>query len=87
MVLEGMPPDAAEAVTKSVGIPTIGIGAGNRCDGQVLVLHDLLGLAAESPPSFVKEYADLWGVASDAVKNFCREVRDGSFPDREHWYK
>lgn len=85
-VLEGIPYDVAQDVTAAVGIPTIGIGAGPHCDGQVLVFHDLLGIENELSPRFVKRYAELNDVMIDAVARFRREVRDGIFPDLDHSY-
>jgi 3-methyl-2-oxobutanoate hydroxymethyltransferase len=86
VVLEGMPADLAREVTASLAIPTIGIGAGVDCDGQVLVMHDLLGLA-EWTPTFVKQYASLGALASQAARSFAEEVREGKFPDPEHSYR
>jgi 3-methyl-2-oxobutanoate hydroxymethyltransferase len=86
VVLEGMPADVAREVTASLAIPTIGIGAGVDCDGQVLVMHDLLGLA-EWTPAFVKQYASLGALASQAARSFAEEVREGKFPDPEHSYR
>ena len=84
VVLEGMPMGLAQEITRRLSIPTIGIGAGIHCDGQVLVVHDMLGLFDVFTPKFVKRYADLRGVMTDAVKNFVAEVREGKFPDEEH---
>ena len=84
VVLEGMPMGLAQEITRRLSIPTIGIGAGIHCDGQVLVVHDMLGLFDMYTPKFVKRYADLRGVMTDAVKNFVAEVREGKFPDEEH---
>ncbi len=86
IVLEGIPAEIAREVTASVGIPTIGIGAGVHCDGQVLVMHDMLGLG-EWTPSFVKRYAALGSVASQAARAFAEEVRESKFPDAEHSYR
>jgi 3-methyl-2-oxobutanoate hydroxymethyltransferase len=86
MVLEAVPPLVAAAVTGSVAIPTIGIGAGSDCDGQVLVFHDLVGLTRGPSPRFVERYADVAGVAIDAVARFCADVRAGTFPRGEHTY-
>jgi 3-methyl-2-oxobutanoate hydroxymethyltransferase len=86
VVLEGMPAEVAREVTASLAIPTIGIGAGVDCDGQVLVMHDLLGLS-EWTPAFVKQYASLGALASQAARSFAEEVREGKFPDREHSYR
>jgi 3-methyl-2-oxobutanoate hydroxymethyltransferase len=86
VVLEGMPEDLAREVTASLAIPTIGIGAGPGCDGQVLVMHDLLGLS-DWTPSFVKQYANLGALASQAARRFAEEVSEGKFPDAEHSYR
>ncbi len=87
VVLEGMPADLAGEITRAVEIPTIGIGAGADCDGQVLVMHDLLGLGDGSPPSFVKQYASLGLVAGQAARAFADDVADGKFPGPEHCYR
>lgn len=79
LVLEGIPSEVADKITRAVSIPTIGIGAGPRCDGQVLVLHDLLGLT-ERPPKFARAYAELRTVALDALGAFKTDVESGSFP-------
>ena len=84
MVLEGLPWQVAAAVTEAVGIPTIGIGAGPHCDGQVLVTNDLLGLFDEFTPKFVKRYAHLGKVLLEAFGQFREEVRGGAFPGPEH---
>jgi 3-methyl-2-oxobutanoate hydroxymethyltransferase len=85
-VLEGIPYDVAQEITAAVEVPTIGIGAGPHCDGQVLVFHDLLGIEDELSPRFVKRYAELNDVMIDAVARFRREVREGIFPDLDHSY-
>ena len=87
VVLEGMPKDLAAEITGRLSIPTIGIGAGASCDGQVLVIHDMLGLFNDFTPKFVKRYADLKGVMTGAVKNFISEVRAQKFPGEEHSFK
>ncbi len=87
IVLEGIPEDLAGEITKEVKVPTIGIGAGVQCDGQILVLHDLLGLGMDSSPKFVKQYANLGDEVQRAVGNYIQEVRDESFPDEEHSYQ
>lgn len=84
IVLEGIPMDLAEEITRRLSIPTIGIGAGVHCDGQVLVVHDLLGLFDMYTPKFVKKYADLRGIISEAVRNYVAEVKESQFPDEEH---
>lgn len=80
IVLEGVPADVAAHVTAAVSVPIIGIGAGPSCDGQVLVLHDMLGMYPDFRPKFVKQYANLSATISDAVATYCREVKDGQFP-------
>jgi 3-methyl-2-oxobutanoate hydroxymethyltransferase len=87
IVLEAIPPDVAEKITASVSIPTIGIGAGSACDGQVLVCTDLLGMARDHAPKFAKRYAELGDVIVDAMKRYVGEVRSGAFPAPEHAYK
>lgn len=84
VVLEGMPEDLAGEITERLAIPTIGIGAGPRCDGQVLVMQDLLGLLDEFRPKFVKRYAELRGPVESAVRAYADEVRCGKFPGKEH---
>ena len=84
LVIELIPADVAREVTSSIGIPTIGIGAGPHCDGQVLVLPDLLGLNDGFAPKFLKRYADLAGVTRDAIGRYAAEVRSGAYPDAEH---
>ncbi len=84
IVLEGIPMDLAEEITQRLSIPTIGIGAGVNCDGQILVVHDMLGLFDKFTPKFVKRYADLKGIMADAVKNFISDVRKENFPDEKH---
>jgi 3-methyl-2-oxobutanoate hydroxymethyltransferase len=86
VVLEGVPRALAARVTEALAVPTIGIGAGPSCDGQVLVLHDLLGLWAGHKPKFAKRYAACGEAAGRAVRQFCEEVRGGHFPDEEHSY-
>lgn len=84
IVLELMPAAVAKRVTEGVTIPTIGIGAGADCDGQVLVLHDMLGLNEGFTPKFLKRYAELGEAVRGAVAQFVREVRDGAYPDAAH---
>lgn len=84
IVLEGIPAPVAQQVTERLGIPTIGIGAGIACDGQVLVLHDVLGLYGEFRPKFAKRYLDLGPLIAEALARFDAEVREGAFPDAEH---
>jgi len=80
LVLEAVPAEVAARITQEIEIPTIGIGAGPGCDGQVLVFHDVLGLCPGLRPAFVKQYADLWTPARDALAAYCAEVREGRFP-------
>lgn len=87
VVLEGMPAGLAARITAELSIPTIGIGAGKECDGQVLVVHDLLGYIDDFKPKFVKRYANLAEETRKAVRAFCEEVRDGRYPDEEHSYR
>lgn len=87
IVLECIPADLATRISKELTIPTIGIGAGAGCDGQVLVLHDLLGLTSGFVPKFVKQYADLGTAISSAVTNYRDDVRCGKFPGKEHEFK
>jgi 3-methyl-2-oxobutanoate hydroxymethyltransferase len=84
VVLEGIPADLAGEITEELAIPTIGIGAGPRCDGQVLVMQDLLGLFDEFRPKFVKRFGELEKPVRDAVRAYADEVRRGKFPGKEH---
>jgi 3-methyl-2-oxobutanoate hydroxymethyltransferase len=86
VVLEAVPAAVAERITSALTIPTIGIGAGPRCDGQVLVWHDLLGLSDRRPARFVKRYADIGGQITRALETYAGEVRAGVFPAAEHTY-
>ncbi len=87
LVVECVPAALAERITAAVKIPTIGIGAGAGCDGQVLVTHDLLGLFDDFRPRFAKQYADLGAVIRCAAEDYCREVREGTFPAAEHSFR
>jgi 3-methyl-2-oxobutanoate hydroxymethyltransferase len=86
LVLECVPADLASEVTAAVEIPTIGIGAGPNCDGQVLVFHDLLGLEERLSPKFVRRYAELGSAARQALSAFAADVREGNFPSAEESY-
>lgn len=86
IVIEGVPPSTSKIITDSVTIPTIGIGAGPHCDGQVLVITDLLGLDPEFNPVYLKKYANLFESITVAVTSFCKEVHSGTFPSSEHSY-
>ena len=84
IVLECIPEDIAKEITENLTIPTIGIGAGAHCDGQVLVINDMLGLFDKFIPKFVKQYSNLKNHADNAIKNFIDEVKKGKFPAKEH---
>jgi len=86
IVLEGIPAELAREITDRSAVPTIGIGAGVGCDGQVLVMHDMLGLSESFRPRFAKPYARLWQDASEATAAYIREVRERNFPGPEHSY-
>jgi len=86
IVFEKIPAKLAQKVSSSLDIPTIGIGAGSDCDGQVLVLHDMLGITKDFSPRFLRRYADLGESIDSAVKGYISDVRDGSFPDSDESY-
>jgi 3-methyl-2-oxobutanoate hydroxymethyltransferase len=86
LVLEGMPEELASEITQDLEIPTIGIGAGPKCDGQILVIHDLLGLNPDFSPKFVKHYAQLADVIQNAVSEYIGEVHSKAFPAPKHSY-
>jgi 3-methyl-2-oxobutanoate hydroxymethyltransferase len=85
-VIEGVPDVVGAAVTEAIGVPTIGIGAGPACDGQVMVFHDLLGLGAHTPPKFVRQYADVGRISTEAIAAFAADVRAGTFPSDAESY-
>jgi 3-methyl-2-oxobutanoate hydroxymethyltransferase len=87
IVLEGIPEKVAELITKSVSVPTIGIGAGKYCDGQILVYQDMLGMFSDFVPKFVKQYANLGQVMKEAIKSYVNEVEEGIFPEDKHTFK
>jgi 3-methyl-2-oxobutanoate hydroxymethyltransferase len=87
IVLESIPADLAGEITAALEIPTIGIGAGRDCDGQILVIYDLLGIDSTFQPKFVKRYANLSETIQGALKNYSKEVREGIFPDQSHSYE
>ncbi len=87
IVVEGVPAELGAKITQAVSIPTIGIGAGSSCDGQVLVWHDLLGMYDGFQPKFAKRYSELGALATAALAEYCREVRAGEFPAAEHSFK
>ncbi|MFW6159896.1 MAG: 3-methyl-2-oxobutanoate hydroxymethyltransferase [Acidobacteriota bacterium] len=86
VVIESVPMELARLVTEKLSVPTIGIGAGSFCDGQILVFHDLVGYSNGYTPKFVKKYADLENVIKTAVSDYSRDVREGRFPDDEFSY-
>lgn len=85
-MLEGVPAELARMVTAQLQIPTIGIGAGKDCDGQVLVIYDMLGLFDDFVPKFVKQYAELGKGATEAIAAYREEVQAGTFPAEEHTF-
>lgn len=87
VVLEGIPAKLAEIITKKLDIPTIGIGAGKGCDGQVLVYQDMLGLTTGHTPKFVKRFADLGTLMRQGITDYINETKSGEFPSAEHTYK
>ncbi|MBO5261362.1 MAG: 3-methyl-2-oxobutanoate hydroxymethyltransferase [Coprococcus sp.] len=87
LVLECVPEKLAKLVTESIGIPTIGIGAGKYCDGQVLVNQDMFGMYSDFVPKFVKQFANVGQCMREAVKEYISEINDGTFPASEHTYK
>jgi len=86
IVLEGIPRELGKEITETLSIPTIGIGAGPDCDGQVLVIHDVLGMAGDIRPKFVKTYIHLQQEIDSAIRTFIEEVKTGTFPDDAHSY-
>lgn len=87
LVLEAVPTKLAELITKKLDIPTIGIGAGNVCDGQVLVVHDMFNMSGRKPPKFVRVYADIEQAMSRAVRSYAADVKKRAFPAEEHSFK
>ena len=87
VVLEAVPKKLATLITKELSIPTIGIGAGNGCDGQVLVYQDMLGMFSDFTPKFVKRYASVGEVMKEAFREYIKEVQSGAFPSEENEYK
>ncbi|MBI3815103.1 MAG: 3-methyl-2-oxobutanoate hydroxymethyltransferase [Nitrospinae bacterium] len=86
VLLEGIPLELAKEITNTLKIPTIGIGAGAFCDGQIMVIHDIIGLSGEFKPKFVKQYVDIGEIVKNAVKEYMKDVSDGSFPREDHSY-
>ncbi len=87
VVMEGVPRDLAQKITEQLSIPTIGIGAGSDCDGQVLVIHDILGLCDKYSPKFVKRFADISDTVSKGIADYISEVKSGAFPTIDHSFK
>lgn len=87
VVLECLPTETARRITAALKIPTIGIGAGTGCDGQILVTHDMLGMYPDFQPRFVKRFGEIGRAITQAAADYCREVRDGTFPAAEHGYR
>ena len=87
IVLEGIPEKVAELITNSVSIPTIGIGAGKHCNGQILVYQDMLGMFNDFIPKFVKQYANIGTVMREAISSYVKEVQEGTFPEDKHTFK
>ena len=87
ITLEGIPAKVAELITKTVSVPTIGIGAGKDCDGQILVYQDMLGMFDDYVPKFVKQYAKIGSVMREAISSYVKEVKEVSFPEEKHTYK
>jgi 3-methyl-2-oxobutanoate hydroxymethyltransferase len=87
VVLEAVPRELAAQITRELRIPTIGIGAGPDCDGQILVIHDLLGLTFSATPKFARQYANVGKLIARAAREYCEDVRGGTFPsDRESYH-
>ena len=86
VVLECVPPELGEMISSALSIPTIGIGAGSGCDGQVLVFTDMLGVSSKPVPKFVKKYAHLNGIIAEALSTYKNEVEEGTYPAEEHQY-
>ncbi len=86
VVLECVPGDLAAHITQMLDIPTIGIGAGSGCDGQVLVYQDMLGMYSDFTPKFVKKYADMGNIMKEAFRNYIKDVKSGSFPTEQHTF-
>jgi 3-methyl-2-oxobutanoate hydroxymethyltransferase len=87
IVLEGIPEKVADLITNAVSIPTIGIGAGKHCDGQILVYQDMLGMFNDFVPKFVKQYANIGTIMKEAIGSYVNEVQEGTFPEEKHTFK
>src|SRR5690606_15000147 len=86
VVLEKIPAELAREATASLKIPTIGIGAGRHCDGQVLVIHDMIGLNKGFKPRFLRQYLDMYGMMNEAVKSYVNDVKSSDFPNEKEQY-
>jgi 3-methyl-2-oxobutanoate hydroxymethyltransferase len=86
ILLEAIPPEVGRYITRSLRIPVLSIGAGPHCDGQLLIVSDLIGQFQAFTPKFVKKYCDVAGMVTKAMQEYCRDVRDGSFPEDAHCY-
>jgi 3-methyl-2-oxobutanoate hydroxymethyltransferase len=86
VLLEGVPADLAARITEELTVPTIGIGAGPHCSGQVLVFHDLLGLIPGPAPKFVRSYLDGFGLMTEAISNWAKDIQEGAFPSAAESY-
>ena len=87
VVLEGVSSQSAVQITNSINIPTIGIGAGSGCSGQILVYHDIFGIFTDFKPKFVKRYANVADIIDKAAKEYINDVKAGTFPDDAHSFK
>lgn len=87
IVLECIPEKISKIITESVSIPTIGIGAGKYCDGQILVINDMLGMYSDFTPKFVKQYKNLKGDINEAINNYIKDIKTGAFPEEKHSFK
>jgi 3-methyl-2-oxobutanoate hydroxymethyltransferase len=87
IVLEGIPEKVAELVTRAISVPTIGIGAGKYCDGQILVYQDMLGMFSDFVPKFVKQYANVGTIMREAIGSYVKDVQEGTFPEEKHTFK
>ncbi len=87
LLVEGVPPETGKIITEALSIPVLGIGAGPYCDGQLLIVSDMLGLFEAFTPKFVKKYANLADIIRQAFQEYAREIREGKFPTLEHCYK
>lgn len=87
ILLEGMPAETAESIKKHLSIPLYGIGAGDKLDGQLLIIHDMLGMFDQFMPKFAKRYCEAGQLIEEAIAKYCEEVRGGEFPKKEHFYE